>query len=332
MLIREILDQMKKFSLENLNIEEIIPDIYFIHQIKASAYFTRCDGLLFMPRNNQNLNPVIIDLNLEPEYIQKINDVFKLNQYSKLDYICSHGHMDHISHVSKWEELGAIIHFPFPHQNNLISLDAFLEDFGFLKELNKPIVEILGSLNHYVPCKRDPIVFQAGDILTFDKLEIQTIPLEGHSRGMVGLFFPIEKLIHISCLGFDLQKPGGDQFGPWYGFEECSLKLYYENIDTVEKIFLNSSDILTSSHSYVVREKNCEPFDYMRRKIMQNQKNILNAVQDYNEKGLNGDLIDYLLSLDLIYPKNKMKEQLRSTFRFWESWIIKNHLKFKSNS
>ena len=261
MIIREILDQMKKIDLKNLNIDEIIPDIYFIHQIKASAYFTRCDGLLFMPRDKRNLNPVIIDLNLEPEYIQKIYDVFKLNQYSRLDYICSHGHMDHISHVSKWEELGASIHASFPHQNNLVSLDGFLEDFGFLKELNKPVAEILASLNHYVPCKQDPKVFRPGDILIFDNLEIQTIPLEGHSLGHVGFFFPVEKLFHISCLGFDIQKPGDDKFGPWYGFEECSLKLYNENIDEAEKLFLNSSDILTSSHSYVVRKKNSEPFD-----------------------------------------------------------------------
>ena len=320
---------MRKFSLNNLNIEEIIPDIYFIHQIKASAYFTRCDGLLFMPRDMGNLNPVIIDLNLEPKYIQIIYDAFKLNQYSKLDYICSHGHMDHISHVSKWEELGASIHFPFPHQNNLVSLDAFLEDFGFLKVLNKPIAEILGSLNHYEPCKRIPNVFRPGDVLTFDNLEIQTIPLEGHSLGHVGFFFPVEKLFHISCLGFDLQKPGDDQFGPWYGFEECSLELYNKNIDEAENIFLNSSDILTSSHSYIVREKNSEPFEYMRRKIMQNQKKIMNAVQDYNEKGKKSDLIDYLLSLDLIFPKSKMKDSLRSIFRFWESWIIKNHLNSK---
>lgn len=332
MIIKEILDQMKNFRLENLNIEEIIPDIYFIHQIKASSYFTRCDGLLIMPRGKRNLNPVIIDLNLEPEYIQKIYDAFKLNQNSRLDYICSHGHMDHISHVSKWEELGAFIHFPFPHQNNLVSLDAFLEDFGFLKVLSKPIAEILGSLNHYKPCKRDPKVFRPGDILTFDKLEILTIPLEGHSLGHVGFFFPIEKLFHISCLGFDIQKLGDDRFGPWYGFEECSLELYKENIDTAEKIFLNSSDILTSSHSYVVRKKNTEPFDYMHRKIMQNQKKIMSAVQDYNEKGKNGDLIYYLLSLNLIFPKSMMEDPLRSIFRFWESWIIKNHLNSKTNS
>jgi len=332
MIIREILDQMKNFSLENLNIEEIISDIYFIHQIRASAYFTRCDGLLFMPQNKRNSNPVIIDLNIEPKYIQIIYDVFNLSQYSKIDYIGSHGHMDHISHVSKWEELGASIHFPFPHQNNLISLDAFLEDFGFLKVLNKPIAEIMGSLNHYEPCKRDPIVFRPGDTLTSDNLEIITIPLEGHSLGHVGFFFPVEKLFHISCLGFDIQKPGDDKFGPWYGFEECSLELYNKNIDDAEKIFLNSSDILTSSHSYVVRKKNSEPFDYMRRKIMQNQKKIMNAVQDYNEKGKDGDLIDYLLSLDLIYPKYKMKEPLRSVFRFWESWTIKNHLNSKNYS
>ena len=62
---------------------------------------------------------------------------------------------------------------------------------------------------------------------------------------------------------------------------------------------------------------------------MQNQKKIMNAVQDYNEKRKNGDFIDYLLSLDLINPKQKMKDPLLSIFRFWESWIIKNHLNSK---
>ena len=64
---------------------------------------------------------------------------------------------------------------------------------------------------------------------------------------------------------------------------------------------------------------------------MQNQKKIMNAVQDYNEKRKNGDLIDYLLSLDLIYPKQKMKDPLLSIFQFWESCIIKNHLNSKNN-
>ena len=317
---------MKNLSLKNLYIEEIIPNIYFIHQIKASAYFTRCDGLLIMPRDRWNLNPVIIDLNVEPEFIQKIYIEFNLDQYSRLDYICSHGHMDHIAHVSKWEELGACIHFPSPHQNNLVSVNAFLKDFGFLKGLDTDIAMHLGKLNHYKPCKNKPDVFQPGDILIFDNLKIQTIPFEGHSLGHVGFFFLEERLFHISCLGFDLQKPGDDQFGPWYGFEECSIELYKEDIDKAEKIFLNSSDILTSSHSYIVRKKNREPFDYIRRKIIQNQKKIMNAVQDYNEKGSNMDLIEYLLSLDLIYPKSKMKDPLRTIFRFWESWIIKNHV------
>ena len=327
MNIREIVNQMTNLSLENLNIEEIIPDIYFIHQIRASANFTRCDGLLIMPRDKRNLNPVIIDLNIEPDYIKKLYKIFNLDQYSRIDYIGSHGHMDHIAHVYKWEELGAIIHFPSPHQNNLLSIDAFSKDFGFLKELDIDSVKNLGKLNHYKPCKNNPSVFQPGDVLIFDKLNIQTIPFEGHSLGHIGFLFPEEKLFHISCLGFDLQKPGDDQFGPWYGFEECSIELYKKDIDNAEKIFLNSSNILTSSHSYVIRKKNSEPFDYIHRKIMKNQKKIMNAVHDYNEEDNNEDLIEYLLSLDLIYPKSKMKDPLRSIFRFWESWMIKNHLK-----
>ncbi|QEE15710.1 MBL fold metallo-hydrolase [Promethearchaeum syntrophicum] len=322
---------MRKLSVKGLNIEEILPEIFFIHQIHASAYFTRCDGLLIMPQDKRNLCPIIIDLNIEPEYIQKLHYVFKLNQYSRIDYICSHGHMDHIAHVYKWEELGAFIHCPSPHQNNLVSLDAFIGDFGFLKELDIDIVKHLGKLNHYKPCKKKPNVFQPGDILFFDNLKIQTIPFEGHSLGHIGFLFSKERLFHISCLGFDLQKPGEDHFGPWYGFEECSIELYKEYIDNAEKIFFNSSDILTSSHSYVVRKKNRQPFDYIRRKITQNQIKIKNAVQKYNEKQNKGVLIEYLLSLDLIYPKSKMEDPLRSIFRFWESWMIKNHLNSITN-
>ncbi|MHA1767511.1 MAG: MBL fold metallo-hydrolase [Promethearchaeota archaeon] len=320
---------MKNHNLENLSIEEIYPNIYFVHQIKASAYFTRCDGLLVMPRKEWNLNPVVIDLNIEPVHIHSIFNHFNLNRYSKIDYICSHGHMDHIAHVHEWENLGAIIHSPTPHQDNLISIKAFWRSFGFIKGLNEDYASYLGDLNHYKSCKNRPLIFQPGLDLKFDCFQIQTIPLEGHSLGHVGLFFPNEKILHISCLGFDKQFPEDDQFGPWYGFEECSLELYEKDIDTAEKIFLNSADILTSSHSYVVRKKNKEPFNYMRKKIMKNRNKIEEAIKEYYKNGIKSDLVEYLLSLDLIYPKHKMDDPLSSIFRFWESWMIRNHLKYK---
>lgn len=317
-------------KLENLEITQLTPVVFFIHQIKATNYFTRSDGLLLLPSNTKNLTPVILDLNLEPKEILQVYHAFNLSEYTKMDYIISHGHMDHIANVYKWEELGATIHCPYEHQEKITDVNHFYGDYGFYKGVEKEIVEKFAPMMGYQECQNVPITFKSGKTLIFDNLKIETIPLYGHSEGHVGFYLPDIQLLHISCVGFDLKSPNDVDrgFGPWYGFDECDLDVYQSDINKLEKKFLDDANLMTSSHSYIVYEKNSFPFDYMRTKIEENQKKVQGIIKNSNIGQLSQkDQIQFLLNKDIFFPKAKMKAPLKEIFNFWEKGIIKHHLK-----
>lgn len=85
-------------------------------------------------------------------------------------------------------------------------------------------------------------------------------------------------------------------------------------------------DFLTSSHSYIVKYPDKTPFEYIRRKIKENQKIIDIALANSKLNPNFEDKIQKLLKQDLYYPKRKMKGFLKKIYAFWEYWIIEKHL------
>jgi hypothetical protein len=312
----------------NLSITEITPDVLLVHQIKASQRFTRSDGLIFLPDMKQSSLPIIIDLNIEPPYIHQVFDKY-IKDVSKNSfiYIASHTHLDHSAHVYYWERLGAKIYAPLPHSLRLMDKQRLIRELGFNQAENgygEQFVDTMG----FCECSQVQS-FQPGDTLKFGKFNIETIPFNGHSVGHIGFFFPIINLFHISCLGFDILNPNTDGFGPWYGFEECNLPQFKKDIDIAEKIFLEKGNILTSSHSYIVTEKTRFPFEYMRKKIEGNHKKIKKIIQEspFSLKEVSiQKIMEYLLSIDLFFPKKKMNTMEKAVYTLWEYWIIKKHL------
>ncbi|MHA1292818.1 MAG: MBL fold metallo-hydrolase [Promethearchaeota archaeon] len=313
---------MKFNGLENLQVFNVSKNILLVHQIKASAIFTRCDGLILLPEKGSTTSAIVLDLNLEPQYIKKINEEFG----PVSDYICTHTHLDHSAHVHVWEDLGAKIFAPVQEFKNLLNSKEFLESFGFLEFVSLDIgikfVETMGfkKCQHVIP-------FNPGEKLIFNELEIKTIHFSGHSPGHIGFYIPSEKLLHISCLGFDQPKPGVDGFGPWYGFKQCSIEQYFKDIDFAESIFMTQSKFLTSSHSYIVYHPDNSPFNYMREKIRKNQiivdKSIIDLKRSHKKSEIN---VQKLLELDLFFPKKKMSGILLEIYNLWEYWIIKKHM------
>jgi hypothetical protein len=143
----------------------------------------------------------------------------------------------------------------------------------------------------------------------------------------VGFYLEQEELLHLSCLGFDKRTPDSNGFGPWYGFKQCSIAQYYDDIERAESLFLDKCKYLTSSHSYIIKEQTSIPFDYMRAKISLNRQKINSIIQ---ERHLSNSSIDecakQLLEYDIFFPKRKIKGFLKDIYSFWEFWIIKNHL------
>ncbi|MFX1503135.1 MAG: MBL fold metallo-hydrolase [Promethearchaeota archaeon] len=308
-------------KIDNLELRNVTKDILLVHQKVTPSQFSCCDGLIVLPKKGRNTNTIILDLNIEPNLINQVS-----NFYGAIsDYVCTHGHMDHVAHTHRWESLGAIIHAPIPEHKYLLDLHKFYEGFGFNNAMDYSVITKFGELNGYHQCvKVNP--FSPGDILEFENFKIETIPLQGHSTAHVGLFLPKERIIHISCLGFDLKKPGDDGFGPWYGFDECSIEQYLKDIDLCESIYLEKCDFLTSSHSYIVKNPELTPFTYMRDKIAKKQSIVDQAIKSINPPSKSEININNFLALDLFFPKSKMKGFLRQIYNFWESAIISKHI------
>ena len=310
---------MRLPKINNLTITEITNEVFIAHQIKPPYYFSCCDGLIVSP-GGRSSNTIILDLNIEPNLVNEIVKLFSPISH----YVCTHGHMDHIAHVHQWERLGAQIHAPIPEHEYLLDLEKFYKGFGWDKALEFSYVQKFAKLNKYQPCKKVDS-FLPGKTLKFGEIEIETIPLSGHSKAHIGFYLPKHKILHISCLGFDLLTSSSDGFGPWYGFEECSIDQYMKDIELTERIFTEKAEFLSSSHSYVVRDSDLTPFEYMRKKIVNNQRVVDEAILALKQKDLPIDMIN-LLNLDVFFPKKKMNDFRKEIWGFWEAGIIKKHL------
>ncbi len=316
-------DKMTVTAIEDLSIKEIAEGVLLVHQDNPPAQFSCCDGLLVLPKPGRNKNTVALDVNIEPKYVAQLVSIYGPVK----DYVCTHGHMDHIAHVHAWEEAGATIHAPRPEHEYLTNLNKFYRGFGFNDGVDFTVVQQFGILNGYQPCK-EVTPYRPGNIFKFNNLLVGTIPLKGHSKGHVGLLLMNERVFHISCLGFDVVEKGKDGFGPWYGFRECSLKQYQKDIDFAKMIFMDRAKILTSSHSLVVEHPDDFPFTYMNKKIDQNQQKIdaaLGSIRDV--PGSDERKIMELLKMDILFPKQKMTGFLQELYTLWEYWMLRHHLK-----
>jgi glyoxylase-like metal-dependent hydrolase (beta-lactamase superfamily II) len=233
--------------------------------------------------------------------------------------------MDHMAHIHQWESLGAQIYAPNPEYTYLLDLNNFYRGFGFSKVMDFSVIKKFGELNGYNNCI-SVRPFNPGEQLNFENFSIKTIPFLGHSKAHVGLLLPKENVFHISCLGFDLKKLGEEGFGPWYGFEECSIEQYLQDIDKAESIFLEKAEYLTSSHSYIVKNPDNTPFSYMRNKIAKNQNLVDQAIMSLKLSNDTKDNVKDLLKLDIFFPKSKMSGFMLEIYNFWESGIIRKHL------
>ncbi len=308
-------------NLDNLQISKVTEDVLLVHQIKIPSNFSCSDGLLILPKEGRNSKAIALDINIEPEHINAV--VREFGPVS--DYVNTHGHMDHIAHVHNWEQAGATIHAPSPESMCLTDIKHFFQSFDWRGVKDFSSIEQFAMLNKFKECE-NVVPFMPGDKLMFENCIIETISFSGHSQSHVGFFLPLEKILHVSCLGFDQPAPGVDGFGPWYGFKQCSIEQYIKDIDHAESIFLEKSNFLTSSHAHIVKNPDTGPFKYMRNKIIKNQQIVDQALKTLDPHLSIEEKVYELLKNDLFFPKSKMKGFLHELYALWESHTIKHHV------
>lgn len=317
-----------------LTITPLDEETFHISQQKSSKRFSTCNGILYLPQTTDDPTAMIIDLNLEPKYIEEVIQSFHLKQnYPTWNYYVSHTHMDHIANVWKWEELGARIHISELYPADfLCDPNNYLQRYNFIEKVGRENGFKFVRNNGFQSCKHKAHQFkQLLPTSTSEKSLIIPIPLNGHGRGHTGFYLPKNRILHLSCLGFDLREPGAHGFGPWYGLPDCSLGIYWQNIKDMEEFARDiiENPIITSAHGYVIHGYEELPFQYMRQKILDRHHQIREiSAQNHLDPKNEEEWISRLLEEDLIYPKKKMHGWLRDLFSYWESGHLRLHLPY----
>ena len=309
-------------NFENATITHINDGVLLFHQNNPLEDYSCCDGLIVLPKDSRNRNPIAIDVNVEPVLIRQIIDEFGPVK----NYICTHGEMDHIAHLYVWEDSGAEVYAPFPESNYLTDLNQFYLGFGFNDVMEYSSIQRFARMNGYHECKWVR-AFKPGDRLKIENLEMETMLYKGHSRASVGVLLEKEKILHIGNLGFDRSSPGADGTGPFYGYRQCSLNRYYRDIDNARSVYTDRANFMTASHGYLVEKPDMSPFDYMEEKIRQNQQKVDSAFKriDPLPHSKEETFIE-LLKLDLFYPKKKAYSFMVDIYTLWDYWMIRHHM------
>ena len=248
---------------------------------------------------------MLIDTNLEREA------TIELLKTEKPDMaMITHYHIDH----SLWgrlvlEHCEADFFIPEAEVGYLTDLDYFIghcgRSYGHADEWKVLLKDVIGykELDRYS-------TYADGDEFKTGGVTIQCIGTPGHSPGHTSFYIPEEKILFAGDMGID-------RYGPWYGWEDCSLTSYIESIQRLKSM---DAAVLLTSHNGMVTSNIDEAWDACLRHFFERER----FVEERLERGMTKEQIVE----DGIYFKNKSKivEPMRRLLVIWDSIMIDHHV------
>ena len=277
----------------------------------------KCNGLVIRGDDEA----ILVDCNYKET---EINQLLESIAVPVTMYLVSHMHLDHVNNLHEWSGHDIPLLCPIPEDsylrdfNNLLKYsgstgygtDEEMKVFTFKIQGFREIKEIKG--------------YQPGSTFKIKGVTVESIHLPGHSPGHCGFIIKdergtlMEKVLFTSDLGLD-------SFGPWYGFEYCSLSDYRQSISMLRDIYSEGDYILAGSHNEPVFGNTGAPMiDLIDEKINSNEQRLLEYISENKEFSL-----DDILLTGLYYSRSsmdKMNDLVRKLYRFWEYFALKNHL------
>lgn len=146
--------------------------------------------------------------------------------------------------------------------------------------------------------------------LDLKKTKMAFIPAPGHSPGHMTAYFPKEKILFTSDLGFG-------PFGPWYGFRDCDIRDYVASLLELRAM---RPRLLLTGHEGVISEDMDGIFDRTIEAFFLREDMIRKGL----EKGRSKDSIVE----EGIYVQNRenVKEPLRSFLFDWDAVMFDLHV------
>lgn len=159
--------------------------------------------------------------------------------------LVSHYHLDH-SLWAKWVRSAsdAELLVPSGEEEYAARPDVFLES-SLGQAPSAPLWKQFVLEHLKFEGVRECKTYDASFCLDLKKTRVLFFPAPGHSPGHMTAWFPQEKILFTSDLGFG-------PFGPWYGFRDCDICRYVESLLNLKA--LNPSILLTGHDGIVDRD------------------------------------------------------------------------------
>lgn len=225
----------------------------------------------------------------------------------------SHYHLDHSLWGAFVEGSGSELFVPSGEENYVASPDFFLQMTGLEPSSESWRQFVLKTLK-FRGCEEFK-TYDSSFILDLGETKMIFIPATGHSPGHMTVYFPNQKMLFTSDLGFG-------PFGPWYGFRDCDIRLYVESLLRLKalrpRLLLTGHDGLISENIDGVFDACIEAF-FLREEMIRGSLERGRTRDSIVEKGI------YFKS------KEKAKGPLKEMLVSWDSVMFDHHMAVLDN-
>jgi glyoxylase-like metal-dependent hydrolase (beta-lactamase superfamily II) len=298
-----------------LTFEKLEKGIFLLRS--NSSIGPKSNGILV--KNVENSRNILIDCNFNYDEIQTLNDSLNNGIYA---HYSSHTHLDHVSNLHFYEDLGIKTYCPVPEDRYLKDMNIFMKENGMtdcgIDDIFRNIVyQELNFKN-----LKFGNAFKPGATFNYGIISLETFHIPGHSPGHTAYLIRDKtksrrKVLFVSDIGIE-------KSGPWYGLKHCSLKDYRESIKKIEDIYLSDDIILTSGHGKSYFTKQPQIFKNTLKRIEINEGKVLKMFNSEKPKSLKEITLK-----GVFYSENHIK-RLPTDFKkihfFWEWCIILHHI------
>ena len=291
-------------------------------KLEKGIFLLRSDSLIsnsILIKNIGNSGNILIDCNFNYDEIQVLNDSLK----NGIDaYYSSHTHLDHVSNLHLYEDLGIKIHCPVTEERYLKDMNIFLKENGMMDcGVDDIFRSIIYNILNFKNIKQSN-AFKPGATFNYGKINLETFHIPGHSPGHTAYLIrdntkSRKPVLFVSDIGIE-------KSGPWYGLKHCSLKDYRDSIKKIEDIYLSEDMILASGHGKSYFTKQLQIFKTALKRIELNEERVLKMFNSKKPKNLKEITLK-----GVYYPEKHIKRLPTDAKRIhfcWEWYIILHHV------
>lgn len=248
---------------------------------------------------------IAIDMNLGEEDVEKF-----LAENSPDIAIISHYHLDHSlwGHAAE-NNNGTELWIPEDEVKYFTSLDYFIENTCGPYDISLQFKNVVQKFMKYKEVSSFK-TFNDGTVFKCKGLSLRSIKSPGHSPAHTAFHIPEENILFTGDIGVG-------QWGPWYGWIDCSILHYMESIFRLKAI----GDVrLVTCHDGIISEDIPSVWDSCMDKFY--EREIL--VMDMLNRGCSKDEI----VAEGIYFKKKSKiaEPMKSLLNVQDEIMLEHHL------